>query len=73
MVDAKLADEVYDKIKSQLKGQEGKMVAIEVESGDFFVGKNTIEAYDKAHKKFPDKQFFFKRVGAKAAYFVGAI
>ena len=68
-----MEDEIYDKVKDRLKGQEGQIVAIEVDSGDFFVGKNTIEAYDLAHRKHPHKQFFFKRVGAKAAYFVGVL
>ncbi len=73
MINADQAEEIYEKIKDKLKGQEGKMVAIEVDSGEYFIGSNTIEAYEKAHQKFPQKQFFFERVGARAAFFVGAL
>lgn len=69
----KQAAAVYERIKDKLKGQEGKIVAIEADSGEYFIGSNTIDAYEKAHKKFPNKKFFFERVGAKAAYFVGAL
>ena len=71
MVNAEIAEEVYSKIKDQLRGQDGKIVAIDVESGDFFVGNTVIEAYKKGHKKFPKKEFFFKRIGHKAVYRVG--
>ncbi len=67
------AEEIYTKIKDQLKGQEGKMVAIDLQSGDYFLGNNTMEAYEQGRKKHPDHKFFLKRVGAKAAYFVGAL
>ena len=47
MMNAKQVEEVYQKIKDKLKGQEGKIVAIDVDSGDYFVGSDTIEAYEK--------------------------
>ena len=71
MVNTKDANEVYEKIKDQLKGQEGKILTIDIESGDYFIGKNTIEAYKKGRKKYPHKEFFFKRIGAKTAFIVG--
>ena len=71
MVNIKHAEEVYQKIKDQLKWQEGKILAIDVESGDYFIGKDTIEAYKKGRKKYPHKEFFFKRIGTKAAFMVG--
>ena len=44
------------------------MVAIETDSGDYFIGEDVLEAYEKGVKKHPDKEFFFKRVGAKTAF-----
>ena len=72
MVDTSQANRIYGKIAPQLKGLEGNIVAIEVDSGDFFVGKNAIEAFKEGKKKYPHKQFFFKRVGAKTAYHIGS-
>lgn len=71
MVDAKHAEQVYEKIKNNLKGQEGKIVAIDIDTGDYFVGNTIIDAYNKGHKRYPAKEFFFKRVGHKAVYRVG--
>ncbi len=70
----KKANQLYE---SQLKEKmerdhKGEIVAIEIASGDFFLGKNEIEAYEKGIKKYPDKTFVYKRVGYKATHFVGS-
>ena len=41
----------------------GKAVAIDVETGDYFIGDTGIEATKKARKKYPDKVFFLGRIG----------
>jgi len=39
-------------------------VAIEVESRDVAgIGENLDEAYEKALKKYPSRQFYFRKVG----------
>lgn len=48
--------------------QKGKIIAIEVESGDVFMGNTTIEAGLKAKSKYPKKLFYFKRVGFPAVH-----
>lgn len=66
-------EEIYLKIKGKLKGQEGKMIAIDVDSGDYFIGEDPLEACDKGNEKYPDKLFYITKIGAKAAFFVGAL
>jgi len=44
------------------------MIAIEVDSGKYFMGDDLREASEKATAAFPDKIFYFKRVGFKAAF-----
>jgi hypothetical protein len=74
MAEKRVAGEsAYNRIKNQLKGQEGKIVAIDVESGDFFVGDNVVEASRAGQKKYPRREFYFKRVGSKAAFVIGAL
>jgi len=46
--------------------QPGYFVTIEVNSGKFFVGKNPIEAIDKAKRQFPRRKFFMAQVGRVA-------
>ena len=66
--DAK-SDEVYEKLKSELENKYyGLIVAIEPYSGDYFVGKNVIEAGDKGKQEYPDKLFYFVRPGFRAVH-----
>lgn len=54
---------VYKKLQPKLKKDKGKIVAIEIESGDYFIGDDELEAARKARSKFPDKIFVFFRIG----------
>jgi len=72
MINKNKVEEIYQKIKDKLKGQEGKIVAIDIDSEGYFIGNDSIEAYEKGIKKYPGKEFFFKRIGAKYTFVVGA-
>lgn len=59
---------VYEKIKAQLeKNSPGEIVAIEPESGDYFVGKTLGQANDLAFAKYPDRWMYFVRIGSPEA------
>jgi hypothetical protein len=45
----------------------GKYVAIEVDSGDNFLGRTLVEAGRNARAKYPDKVFHFIKVGSPVA------
>jgi hypothetical protein len=70
----KKAEELYlSKLRPVLEStQKGKYVAIDVASGDYFVGSEILEAYEKASQKYPDRTFVYKRIGYPAARFVGS-
>ena len=55
------AKEVYEKIKGELEGKEG-LVAIEPESGDYFVDKTLGQANEAAFTKHPDVWVYFMRI-----------
>lgn len=60
--------EIYLKIKDQLEpDHNGKIVAIEVDSGEYFIGKTLFEANDKAREKYLNKQLYFARIGTDVA------
>jgi hypothetical protein len=62
-------EEIYGKIKEELEPEhKGEFVAIEVDTGDYFVGKDPIEADEKAREKYPDAVFFLARIGYRAAF-----
>ena len=60
--------EVYLRIRDELEPEhEGEIVAIDPESGDYFLGKTLGEADEKAFAKYPDKLLCFVRIGSSAA------
>ena len=46
----------------------GQFVAIEVDSGDYFIGETATAANQKARAKHPGKIFFLGRIGYPTAY-----
>lgn len=60
--------QIFKKLEPQLKRkyEVGDYVSIDIETGKFFIGKNSVEALDKAQKAFPHKQFFLAQVGRMA-------
>ena len=57
----------HEKLKPLLEPQyKGKVVAIEVDSGDYFLGDRVIDAWQKAKAKHPGKIFHFVHVGYRA-------
>ena len=68
------ANKLFEKISKELTAKhKGKIVAIDTDTGSYFVGDSEIDAYQKAIKKYPDKKFIFKRIGFDSTYFVGAL
>lgn len=61
---------IYDKtLKEKLeKEHRGEIVAIEVETGDYFLGKRGIEAIKKAREKYPHSVFYSVRIGFPAVH-----
>lgn len=54
--------------KNLEKTEKGKIMAIEVDSGEIFIGDSTIDAGLKAKAKYPQKTFYFKRIGYPAVH-----
>ena len=60
---------IYKRLKPKLeKDFKGKVVAIEVETGEYVVGEDELEAAIKAKEKFPGKIFNFIRIGSKVVH-----
>ncbi len=61
--------EIYErKLRAILEPEHhGEYVAIEPESGDYYLGRTMSEAYEKAIREHPDKRFYLVRVGHRAA------
>jgi hypothetical protein len=60
---------IYEAIEGNLEPSlKGKVVAVDVESGEYFVGETILDAAKKARDKHPDKTFHFFRIGFPTAY-----
>lgn len=56
------------KLKTILEpAYKGMFAAIEVDSGEYFLGTSILEAIDKAELKYPDKEVYVVRVGFPVA------
>lgn len=65
---AEKGEAIFRSIEEKLKPEHlGKVVAIEIETGDYFLGRTGSEAVEEARKKYPNKIFYLARVGARAA------
>ena len=70
----RLANRLYDeKLKGELEPtHRGKVVAIDVSSGKYFIGRDVRDACRKARSEYPRAVFVCRRVGNGPLYRVGA-
>ena len=65
---SRMAWERYAQLKDQFEpSQLDEYVMIEVDSGDYFLGKTSNEALRNAQEAYPKKAFFLIRIGHRAA------
>ena len=68
------ANAILKKIsKKLLPKYKGKIIAIDINSGDYALGSTELEAYKKAIKKHHKNKFIFKRLGFAHTHLVGAL
>ena len=60
---------LFEALDPELRKQHGgQFIAIEVDSGDYFIGETAMAANQKARAKHPEKIFFLGRIGYPTAY-----
>jgi hypothetical protein len=52
-------------------GNEGKIVAVDVETGAYELGEDIVTTSDRLLARCPDAQIWFVRVGHPAVYRIG--
>jgi hypothetical protein len=70
---AKKGEEIYNsKLKAILEPtQNGRFVAIDVETADYFLGDTILQALEEAQKKYPTKLFHTIKVGFQGVFKMG--
>lgn len=71
---ARRGDEIYEmRIKQTLEDSDnGRIVAIDIETGEFELADDTMTATRQLYKRLPDAQPWVVRVGHRAVHRLGA-
>lgn len=56
------------RLHSQLASKKGWIAAVESESGEYVLARTLLAAVQSARKRFPDKVFYFIRIGYPYVY-----
>jgi hypothetical protein len=72
---ARRGAEIYERqVRSQVEeGNQGKIVAIDVETGAFEVADDLLTASDRLLVRYPDAQTWFVRIGHRAVHRFGSL
>jgi hypothetical protein len=67
---ARIGDEIYDRdIRAQLEpSHNGKVVAIDIESGGFALAENALDASKQVRAEHPGAEIWCRRVGERALH-----
>lgn len=70
---ARRGDEIYERVVRPLVGEidSGRVVAIDVDSEQFAVGEDTIQASDELLARCPGAEIWFVRIGHDALHRIG--
>ena len=70
---ARLGTEIYEqRIRPQVEsGNQGRIVAIDVETGEFETADQTLEAAERLLARCPDAQIWFVRIGHQGVHRFG--
>ncbi len=70
---ARRGNEIYDHyIRAQAEtANRGKIIAIDIETGDYEIADDTLAASDRLFERLPDAQVWFVRIGYPAVHRIG--
>jgi hypothetical protein len=71
---AKRGQDIYDRsIRAQVetRANMGKIISIDIETGNYEIDDNLLESSDRLQNQFPDAMIWAERIGFNAVYAVG--
>lgn len=71
---ARRGKEIYERrLRSEVEPEnEGRFLVVDVESGEYALDDDELEAFDRAREKKPEGVLYLLRVGHPAAHRIGA-
>ena len=69
----RLGKEIYEqRIRASVEpGNKGKVIAIEVDGGEYEIAENSLIAFDRLRERVPDAEVYFGRIGYAALHRLG--
>ncbi len=61
------SEDILSQVHS-LIDEKGKVAAIEPDTGEWFLGKDALEAFKNARLKYPKSIFYFIKIGYPSVY-----
>ncbi len=70
---ARRGTEIYERDIRPLveAGNKGKIVAIDIETGEYEIAEDTVTASEHLFQRLPDAQIWFVRVGHRSVHRIG--
>jgi hypothetical protein len=70
---ARRGDEIYERVLrgSLESGNEGRFVAIDIETGDYEIDADELTASDRLLARVPNAQIWLRRIGSRYAHRFG--
>ncbi len=70
---ARRGTEIYERdIRPQVEtGNKGKIIAIDIETGEYELAEDTVTASERLFQRLPDAQVWFVRIGHRAVHRIG--
>lgn len=70
---ARRGNDIYERqVRPQVEaGNQGKIVAIDIETGAFEMAEDVLTASDRLLARYPDAQIWFVRIGHRAVHRFG--
>jgi len=70
---ARRGDEIYERVRPMLEdGNEGRFVAINIETGAYEVDPDELAASDRLLGRIPNAQIWLRRIGSRYAHRFGS-
>ena len=71
---ARRGTEIYERdVRSQVgAGNKGKIVAVDIETGEYEIADTTVAASQNLFRRLPDAQIWFVRIGYRAVHRIGS-
>ncbi len=71
---ARRGAELYEQIRPQVEaGNQGKIVALDIDSGAFEVAEDTVTASERLLARYPNAQIWCVRIGHRAVHRFGPL